>query len=410
MPGPPRFAIIVSRFPKFTETFVLQELRGLEERGLDFELYAVTHEAPEQLQPDAAELDARANYLHLRSVEVVVAQLWWMARSPGKYLRAWWRALALSRRTAETLVRAPVTVVLAAAMARRMQSQGIDRVHAHWATYPTLAAVVVKQLTGIPYSFTGHAHDIFVAFGGLSEKVAGADLVLTCTDHGRRILVDSVGPDADGKVALVHHGTRLERFAQQPLPERRAGRQIHVVCVASFDEYKGHRYLLEACRLLADDGVEVTLELIGDGVLRAEVEEQIRRLRLADRVVVRGRQPIDVVREALGRADAMALASVELDNGFMDGIPNVFVEALAVGRPVVASSLPGIRELIVDGETGLLATPRDPRSLADALARLVDEPDLAPRLVAAGRAKVEAEHDAAVCLDEVYRRLSTLVS
>jgi glycosyltransferase involved in cell wall biosynthesis len=104
----------------------------------------------------------------------------------------------------------------------------------------------------------------------------------------------------------------------------------------------------------------------------------------------------------------MALASVELDNGFMDGIPNVFVEALAVGRPVVASALPGIRELIVDGETGLLATPRDARSLADALARLVDEPDLAPRLVDAGRAKVEAEHDASVCLDEVYRRLSTL--
>jgi glycosyltransferase involved in cell wall biosynthesis len=178
--------------------------------------------------------------------------------------------------------------------------------------------------------------------------------------------------------------------------------------VAALDDYKGHRYLLEACRLLVDEGVDTTLELIGDGLLREELEAQIRRLRLADRVVVRGRQPIEVVREALGRADAMALASIQLENGVMDGIPNVLVEALATGRPVVASSLPGIRELIIDGETGLLAEPGDPASLAAALTRLVDDPTLAPRLVAGGRAKVEAEHDSTACLDEVFRRLSTL--
>ena len=178
--------------------------------------------------------------------------------------------------------------------------------------------------------------------------------------------------------------------------------------MASLDEYKGHRFLLDACRLLVDDGIDVSLELIGDGSLRAELEAQIRRLGLGDRVAVRGREPIEGVWEALRRADAMALASVQLESGFMDGIPNVLVEALATGRPVVASSLPGIRELIIDDETGLLAEPGDPRSLADAITRLVDEPELAPRLVATGRAKVEAEHDATRCLDEVYRRLSGL--
>jgi glycosyltransferase involved in cell wall biosynthesis len=413
MSGLPRYAVIVSRFPKFTETFILQELRGLEARGLDFELYAITHETPEQLQPDAAALDARANYIERSSREVVVAQLHWLRRSPGKYLRAWFRALSLSRGSLETLVRAPVTMVLAAAMARRMQRQGVDRVHAHWATYPTLAAVVVKELTGIPYSFTGHAHDIFVGYSGLGPKVAGADLVLTCTDHGRKILVDSVDANTPGvadKVALVHHGVQLERFGLQPLRDRGSSRSLHIVCVASLDEYKGHRHLLDACRLLVDDGVDATIELIGDGPLREDLEAQTRKLRLADRVVVRGRQPIEVVREALERADVMALASIQLESGFMDGIPNVLVEALATGRPVVASSLPGIRELIVDGQTGLLAEPGDAASLAAALRRLVDEPELAPRLAADGRAKVEAEHDAQACLDEVFRHLSTLGS
>src|SRR4051794_5465482 len=309
MPGSPRYAVIVSRFPKFTETFILQELRGLEERGLEFELYAITHETPEQLQPEAADLDARANYVRLGSREVVAAQYHWLRHAPGRYLKAWLRALSLSRGSTETLVRAPVTMMLAAAMARRMQRQHIDRVHAHWATYPTLAAVVVKQLTDIPYSFTGHAHDIFVGYSGLGPKVAGADLVITCTDHGRRILVDSMGAEGArdaAKVALVHHGVRLDRFALQPLRERGSGRSIHLVCVGSLEEHTGHRYLLDACRLLVDDGVDVTLELLGDGALREQLDAQIRDLRLKDRVVVRGRQPIDVVREALGRADAMA--------------------------------------------------------------------------------------------------------
>jgi glycosyltransferase involved in cell wall biosynthesis len=301
-------------------------------------------------------------------------------------------------------------MALAAAMARRMQAQGVQRVHAHWATYPTLAALVIKQLAGIPYSFTGHAHDIFVGYSGLGPKVASADLVITCTAHGRDILRRAGGGRVDDRIALVHHGVQLDRFTRQPLHERASGRQLHVLCVGSLDEYKGHRFLLEACRLLVDDGIDVTLELIGDGPLRSDLEAQARQLRLADRVVVRGRQPSDVVREALRRSDVMALASIQLENGFMDGIPNVLVEALATGRPVVASSLPGIRELIVDGETGLLAEPGDAASLAAALRRLAEDPDLCERLATAGRAKVEAEHDAAACLDEVHRLLSALGS
>jgi len=407
----PRYGVIVSRFPKFTETFILQELRALEARGLDFELYAITHESSEQLQPDAVELDARANYLSLLSLEVATAQLHWLATAPLRYLKAWVGAIGMGRRSAETLVRTPAAVLLAATMARRMQQQGVERVHAHWATYPTLAAWVIKELTGIPYSFTAHAHDIFVEFGGLRPKIDGADLALTCTDHGRGIIVDRGGPASSGKVVLVHHGVQLDRFDRQPLRATlgaEGDRSLRVLCVGSLEEYKGHRHLVDACRLLVDDGIDVHLELLGEGPLRADLEAQIARLGLGERVAVRGRQPSAVVRESLRNCDVFALASVQLASGFMDGIPNVLVEALAVGRPVVASSLPGIRELIIDGETGLLARSGDARSLADALARLVDEPGLAVRLTDAGRAKVEAEHDAQVCLDEVFSRLASL--
>lgn len=406
--GPPRYAVIVSRFPKFTETFILQELRGMEERGLPIELYAITHETPEQLQPAAADLDRRANYIELRSAALWKANLAWLTRRPGRYLRAWVEALWLSRRSTETLVRAPAVVLLAAAMASSMQSKGVERVHAHWATYPALAALVVKRLTGLPYSFTAHAHDIFVDFGGLGTKVHEADLVLTCTDHGRKILVEAGGPGSETKVHLVHHGVNLAGFQQEPLVEPETRTHLHLLCVAALQEYKGHRYLLEACRTVANDDLDITLELIGDGELRGELEALARSLGMHDRIVFRGRQPSAEVRDALARCDAFVLASVQLDSGFMDGIPNVAVEAMAIGRPVIGSNLPGVRELVIDGETGLLAEPRDPGSIAAALRRLIDEPDLAARLVARGRAKVEDEHDASACLDEVYRRLAAL--
>jgi glycosyltransferase involved in cell wall biosynthesis len=402
--------VIVSRFPKLSETFVLQELHGLADRGLDFELYAITHESPEQMQPEAVDLDAKANYFSIVSLSTLLAQFHWLARSPRAYLASWVMALRMSWRSKEARVRAPATVLLGAAMARSMEDQGIERVHAHWATYPTLVALVIKRLSGIPYSFTGHAHDIVVDYGKLDTKIAEADLVLTCTNFGRDLLIDRSSPAAADKIVLIHHGVDLEKFAFEPPTPRGSSRQLHLLCVGMFQPYKGHRYLLEACRLLVDQNIDVSLELIGDGELRADLEAQVRELRLADRVVFRGRRSSEAVREAIRRADACVLPSIQLATGQMDGIPNVLVEAMAMGRPAIGSSLPGVRELITDGETGLLAESGDPASLATVLTRLVDEPELAEALAQAGRAKVEAEHDATVGLDEVYRRLSSLPS
>lgn len=306
-------------------------------------------------------------------------------------------------------MRAPLLVALAAAMARRMTAQGVVRVHAHWATYPTMTAVCIQEIAGIPYSFTGHAHDIFADRAGLGTKVDRADLVMTCTDHGRSILVETAGDRARAEttVHLVHHGVRLGTFTPQPLRLREPGDPFRILCVAALQEYKGHRFLLEASALLTSRGVTNTVTMIGDGELRGELEELASSLGVDARFL--GRQASDVVRQEVTAADCFALASIQLDSGFMDGIPNVCVEAMAMGRPVVASSLPGIRELVIEGETGLLATSRDASSLADQLQRVAGDPTLAEQLAAAGLAKVHAEHDALTNLDEVHRLLTSLL-
>jgi glycosyltransferase involved in cell wall biosynthesis len=404
----PRYAIVVSRFPKFTETFILQELRGLRDRGLDFELYSIIHETPEQMQPDAVELDARANYLEWTSGEVLGAQLRWLRRSPRRYLRMWWLALRTSFPSPQALIRVPMLVLLAAGMAERMQRQGVERVHAHWATYPTLCALCIQELCGLPYSFTGHAHDIFADRAGLAEKVRRADAVLTCTDHGRSILVEAGGGEAavGDRVHLVHHGVRLGVFQQEPLRQRSAGDPLRVLCVAALEDYKGHRYLLDACAELDRRGVPTVLTLLGEGELRGELEVQARDAGLEVRFL--GRRPSEEVRRELAECDVFSLASVVNPDGRMDGIPNVCVEAMAMGRPVVATSLPGIRELVAHDETGLLAASRDAIGLADQLERIATDRPLVEALVAKARSRVELEHDAAKNIDEVRSILESL--
>jgi glycosyltransferase involved in cell wall biosynthesis len=299
-------------------------------------------------------------------------------------------------------------VLLAAAMARRMEAQGVERVHAHWATYPTMCALCIEELSGIPYSFTGHAHDIFADRVGLATKVQRAGAVLTCTDHGRSILVEEGGGEAASgdRVHLVHHGVRLDVFGQKALPGRAGGEPLRILCVAALQEYKGHRYLLDACAELTRRGVPNQLTLLGDGELRDELELQAAALGLDVRFL--GRRPSVEVREELVRTDVFALASVQMDNGNMDGIPNVAVEAMAIGRPVVMSSLPGIRELVVHEETGLLAPSRDSTALADQLQRIAGDHPLVEALVAKARSRVEREHDAERNLDEVHRILESL--
>ena len=403
----PKYAFIVSRFPKLTETFVLRELQGLADRGLDFELFSLIHETSAQLQPEAVELDARAHYLSMRSAEPLSALWYWLRRDPRRVLAAARLATRTSRKSREAMLRLPVVLLAALAMARRMEALGVERIHAHWATYPTLAALIIKQLTEIPYSFTGHAQDIFVERGGLGTKVAEADLVVTCTDHGRGVIRAQASPSDAHKVVLLHHGTDLGSFGVLPLRSPRTG-PMRLVCVASLDEKKGHRYLLEACSVLVDRGIEVELKLVGDGPMRGAIERQIAELGLGEVVELLGRQNSGEVRDRLEWSDAFVLASVVLPEGNMDGIPNVLVEALAIGRPAVSTALPGISELVTDGVEGLLCQPRDAVALADKLQQLHDDPWLAPQLVRAGRLRVEAEHDAAVNLDTLYGLLADL--
>jgi glycosyltransferase involved in cell wall biosynthesis len=388
-----RVAVLMSRFPKLSETFILEEMLELEREGIAVEVFPLLRQRETIVHPAAVALDRRAHHMRLLSREVLAAQLWWLRRKPGTYLRTWWRSVSGNRHSPKFFGRALYAVPKAAAFARRMLGLHVDHIHAHYATHPALAAWVASQLTGIEYSFTAHAHDLYVERPMLTEKLEGAHFVRTISEYNRRFLVRRYGENATTKVRVIRCGVDLRRFQPRPPSSGNGERPFTLICVASLEPYKGHRYLLEALARVTSDGLNVRCLLVGHGELREAIERQRDRLGLGTSVSVCGAQPADRVRELLEAADAAVLPSVITASGKMEGVPVALMEAMAVGLPVVATNISGVGELIEHGRSGLLVPERDPGALAEAITVIVRDPSLRGRLAAHGRERVCGEFD-----------------
>ena len=404
---PPRLAVIVSRFPKVTETFQLREIVTLQALGVPIELFAITHNREGEVQEAARDLDRRAHYLPRLSLGIVMAQIYWLRRNPSAWFDCWRWALKSFRTAPDFLLRSLVIIPQAATWARDMERLGIEHVHAHYATYPTHAALVIKRLTGIPYSFTGHAHDLRVRIDGLEDKIAGAEYFVTCTRFAMDDLRELFGDVVTDKGVVAYHGVELDVFTPcDPDPDDGA-RPFRLVCVATFEECKGHRYLLDAIRLAADRGVDVRLDLVGGNKsngfdYRAIMTNYAAEIGVADLVTFSGQLTSAQVRQHIKHSDAGVLACCRTASGSMDGLPNFLTEALAMARTVITTDLPGPRELIEDEMNGLIVRTRDAVSLADAIERLAGDAALRSRLAAAGRCTVEAHHDLRANTADLY--------
>ncbi len=400
----PRVAYVMSAFPTVTETFILFEILELERTGVHVEIFPLRPRGEETSHPEAGPLVARTRYARLASLPTLAAQVHWLRRDPRAYLGAWWRALRGNARSRPFLIRAIAVVPLAARFAREMQELGVQHVHAHWATHPALAANVVHHLTGLPYSFTAHAHDIYIDRSMLEEKIRDASFVVTISDFNRRMLEDLYGPWAADKTSVIRCGVDLSAFT--PRPARAPHEPFTVSCIAGLREKKGQLHLVEAVGMLRAEGRPVRCLLVGDGEMRGAIEARVAELGVGDDVVLMGHRSRDEVSATLRDSDAMVLPSVTTGDGDMEGIPVALMEALASEVPVVASSLSGIPELVRDGETGLLVAEGDAAGIAAAIRRLRDDPEAAARMAAAGRERVLDAYELARNTGELRRMIT----
>jgi colanic acid/amylovoran biosynthesis glycosyltransferase len=254
-----------------------------------------------------------------------------------------------------------------------------------------LAAYVIRMLTGIPYSFTAHSHEIYMDRTMLGEKISQSQFFITISEYNRKLLADLYGYEAIRKMHVVHCGVDTDLF--KPTVASNNGAPFTILCVASLEPHKGHTYLIEACAELKRLGVDFRCLLVGEGDSRQMVEALIKKHDIGDRVELLGRQSRDDVIELMHQADVLTLQSIMTPSGMSEGIPVSLMEAMACGLPVIASNLRGIPELVEHGHTGLLVPYGDASALAKALMTIYLSPELARALGHRGREKIIHEFD-----------------
>jgi glycosyltransferase involved in cell wall biosynthesis len=260
-------------------------------------------------------------------------------------------------------------------------------------------------LTGLPFSFTAHAYDIYLQPQSLDRKLAEARFAVTVSAYNRQYLLDHFGsPGAEGKLHVIYPLIDLEHFPPRSAPPP-AGSPLSIVAIGRLTEYKGFIYLVEACRLLKERGVALCCQIVGEGEDRPELEAAIARYGLQAEVKLLGSLPYNQVPPLLEQATAFALPCVIAHNGDRDGMPIVLIEAMAREVPVVSSDVIGLKELVRPA-VGHLVPPRNPAALADALQKLhAAGPQAQQAMGRAGRLIVERELAAEVGAAQLARLL-----
>lgn len=386
----PRIAYTMSRFPKITETFVLYEILTLQQQGVGVAIYPLLLEKENTHHPEVGGLMEQVVFAPFINGAVLFSNIGWLVARPHRFLKAWYHALKSAWPNRNFVIGALGVLPKCAWYAVQMRRQGIEHIHAHFATHAALAARFIHDMTGISYSFTAHGHDVHISLQGFEQKAADAAFWVTISEYNLNLLADAFGPEVNHNAHKVHCGVDFDKLHAV---EKQPGDVFQLLCVASFKEVKGHKWLIEACQMLHDQGIDFHCTLIGDGPLRAEIEEQIRTAGLTEAFTLMGQQPQPVVMDAMRSADVVTLNSILASRGDREGIPVSLMEAMALQTAVVASDLSGIPELIDDEQNGLLVPQKDAKALAHALQRLALAPALRKRFGVSGRNKVLAEFD-----------------
>ena len=401
---------LVRSWPRLSQTFVLAEVLAQERLGTDLAIFSLARSGETVLHPRVRAVRAGVTYLDQRR-----KREWWaratdhllVARSaPAAYVGTVLFAVGRPRLSTGyatcTTRRCLAHAVRLAAAVRRARRAGtpVRHVHAHFAHDPALVALLTSRLTGVPYSVTAHARDLYqIPPESLLARAARASAFVTCCEANADYLRQVLPPTDQGRLRVIHHGVELDRF--RPVPAPAESDPVELLSVGRLVEKKGFPDLLRACALLRTDGHRFRLRVYGDGPLRERLEDLRDRHGLAGIVEFLGERAGDEIVRAFSRADIFALTPYVTADGDRDGVPNVLVEAMACGLPVVATRTGGVPEIVRDGHNGLLVKPRDVPGIAAALATLLTDPRRRRVMGRAARRTVEADYDVDVAAREL---------
>lgn len=402
--GPLRIGYVLKRFPRLSETFILNEILALERAGVEVEVFSLLRPPAEDRHNLLSELRAPVTYMPSKASAARLT-LKTGLQAEAKNLTDFFDDFAMqpalfSGKSAEDLAVLHLKASVIAFLAYR---RGIRHFHAHFGSDAATTALLLGRLTGGSFSYTAHARDIYHTYvSPLADarmrraKMAEARFVVTVSDYNAKHL-RKLCPEAASRIHRLYNGIDLTRF----FADRRSRRHGRIVSVGRFIEKKGFPVLIEACRILRDCGQSFDCLILGDGPMRTQLEAQIDRLGLAGIVQLGGSLPQERLIAEMQTGAAVVLPCIVSGSGDRDGLPTVLLEAMALGLPVVTTTVSGGPEIVVDGKTGHLCPPGDPVALANAIEDLLTKPVRAAEMGAAGRLRAE-------CLFDLEKNVASL--
>lgn len=401
-------AFVLKGYPRLSETFIAQEILGLEQRGLDIRLVSLRHPTDKKTHPIHQEIAAPVSYLpeYLHAEAGRVLAGWKIARRLKGYAaaRAAFRRDFARDRSRNRIRRFGQACVLAAEL-----PDDVSRLHFHFLHTPASVTRYAAIMRGLPWSGSAHAKDIWTSPDwDLSEKLDEMDWLVTCTAYGAEHL-RTLASDP-GRVHLSYHGLDLTRFppGARDYSDRDGSdpsSPVRLLSVGRAVVKKGYDDLFKALAALPRE-LNWQLTHIGGGSMTRELKDWARTAGIIDRIDFRGAQPQTEVLAALQSSDLFVLASKVAGDGDRDGLPNVLMEAQSQGLTVLSTTVSAVPELIRDSETGSLVAPGDPEALAAALEELIRNPDRRADLGRAGEARVRGNFDSVTCIDDLARHFN----
>lgn len=380
----PKVGYVTKRYPRYSETFIVNEILAHEAVGLEVEIFSLSACTDAHFQDSISRVRAPVTYLLADGAKA--ADFWQRLQECARSAPGGWAALECARGEQARDVQHAMLLAQAA------RDRGITHLHAHFASVATTVARLAARFAGLPYTFTAHAKDIFhesVRPDDLLRKLADAQATVTVSDFNLNHLRDTYGPAAAARVCRVYNGMDLAALRYDPP----ADRPPLILGVGRLVEKKGFADLIDACAILAGRGKSFRCLIVGTGELDADLRAQVGRLGLGAHVELIGARPQAEVFALLRQAAVFAAPCVIGADSNRDGLPTVLLEAMALGTPCVSTDVTGIPEVLRDGETGLRVPQHDPAALAAAAERLMDDDALRVRLAGRARERMETDFD-----------------
>ena len=380
-PADHKVAYVVKRYPRYSETFIVNEILAHEAAGLCVEIFSLYPPVDTHFQDNIAMVRAPVHYLPGEGSKV--AGFWSGLGSASSILPNFWPKLGQVRDGEARDVAQGIV------LARLIRERDISHVHAHFGSAPATVARIASLFAEVPYSMTLHAKDIFhesVNAEDLRRKLMDASAVVTVSDYNASHLRQQFGTAQPGR---IYNGVDLSRF-RYASPEERPPL---IVAVGRLVEKKGFIHLIEACRLLAAEGCSFSCRIIGGGEMEMILRQRITDLALEEKVQLLGPCPQSEATKHIQHAAVLAAPCIVGADGNRDGLPTVLIEAMALGTPCVGTDVTGIPEIVQEGITGLMVPQGDAAALAAAIKQLLYDSNLRVGLAQKARALVEAEFD-----------------